>query len=363
MKRFCTMYVFAGDEHIAKDVGQIPYKLAEKYGYESTLAGAFFSDQSKDGEHLKVDKIKRIKLSIGLTGAVYIIKNAKQIDILNLYHTNRRVWIHSKLYRFLNPKGKLYIKLDCGLETCDRIDADKQYRNYFIKCIELADFISVESQAAKNRLSNYDKKDRIKIIPNGFSSDGYETPENVSREKIILSVGNLSHAPKGTDDLIKAFHRSGCYKDGWSLVLAGRMDDAFKSFYYSYLQDFQELRNHIKHKGFITDRTEINKLYKSAEIFALPSYNESFSLAACEALANGCYLILSDRVTPSKELTNIERFGKIVPSGDIGALAEALRQAIESYDESMVGEIEKYAIKNFSWDSIIPKIQHELARM
>ena len=363
MKRFCTMYVFAGDEHIAKDVGQIPYELAKKYGYESTLAGAFFSDQSKNNDYLRIDKIKRIKRSFGLTGALYILKKAKQIDILNLYHTNRRVWIHAKLYKFLNPRGKLYIKLDCGLETCDMIDADNKYRDYFIKCLNIADFISVESQAAKKRLNDYDTKDRIRIIPNGFSSMGYENSGNVSRKKIILSVGNLSHSPKGTDDLIKAFHHSECYKNGWSLVLAGRMDDVFKLFYHSYLQDYPELKEHIIYKGFITDRAEINNLYRSVGIFALPSYNESFSLAACEALANGCYLILSDRVSPSKELTNTGRYGEVVPSGNIVALAEAIKKATISYNDGLVDEIEDYANKNFSWESIIPKIQTELKKM
>lgn len=364
-KQFTTMYVFAGNEHLAKDVGQIPYQLAKIYGYNSTIAGSYFTDQEgyDTDKFLKVDKIKLIKWSFGLTGCMYILRNARKIDILNLYHTNRRVWTHALLYKLLNPKGKLYVKLDCGLETCDKIDLDKDYRYYFIKCLNLSDLITVESIIAKERLQKYDLSGKIKIVPNGFSSVGYKKVWAEEKQKYILSVGNLSHNPKGTDILIKAFHKSKCYEYGWRLILAGHMNDEFKYFYDSYLEKYTELKNCIIYKGFIKDRVEINNLYRKVEIFALPSYNESFSLAACEALANGCYLILSDRVSPYKELTCDGKYGSIVRAGDVKALTSAIKSSTESYRMNLVDETVEYALKNFSWEKIIPKIHFEIGNL
>lgn len=361
MKRFCTMFVPAADIHLTKDVGEIPKRLAKEYGYYSTVAGAFFRQSMLDN-NFRIDKMFLVKRSFGLTGIIYLLKESKNIDILNLYHTSKRVWLHARLYKFLNPKGKVYIKLDCGLETCDKIENDKDYRTYFIKCLKIADLITVESEVAKKLLGKYDIENKIQILSNGFSSDGYEN-KKVKKEKIILFVGNLCHKPKGTDDLIASFHKSRCYEKGWKLILVGSMDVEFKDFYDKYLAENEEVREYIINKGFIEDRAVLYELYKRAAVFALPSYNENFSLAACEALANGCYLILSDRVTPHQELTCDGKYGIVVKSCDVEALSSAIERISNKYDESIVGDIVMYANEMFNWENIIRDLDYKLRRL
>lgn len=360
---FYTVFLPGGDEHVAKDVGQIPLQLARYFGYNSYFIGCNFSKSRDDIEYLKTELVPLRLNSYTFSGILYIVKHAKEIDILNLYHTNIRVLIHSLLYKFLNPKGIIYIKLDCGIETCDKIDKDRKYQKIFLKCLKKADLITIESNIAKKRLYKYSSAKKIKLIPNGFSTEGYIKPSALEKQKIILTVALLSHNPKGTDLLIKAFHMSKCYESGWKLVLVGQMDDEFKKFYDQYLFENPYLKKYIEYKGFISNRKEVNSLYRKAAIFALPSYNENFSIAACEALSNGCYLILSDRVSPYKELTCNGKFGKIVKTGDEFDMCNVIKSIVASYKIDLVEEIVTYAIEKFSWESIIPRINSELEKV
>ena len=354
--KFWTVFLPGGDIHLAKDVGEIPINLATKYNYESHIVGCNFKEKESNIPFFSIHKINRHFNSYVLSGIPFFFKMAKKIDILNLYHTNRRVWIHASLYKFLNKKGKIYIKLDSGLETCDRIDNDSQYRFYFLRCLDMADLITIESEAAKNRLIKYDQKNKIKIIPNGFSETGYKEPQKEEKQKYILTVGNLCHDPKASDLLIQAFHKSKCYDYGWKLVLVGMMDENFEKFYNTYLNEYPDLKKHIIYKGFIDNRAEINNLYRNASIFILPSYKENFSLAACEALSNGCFLILSDNVTPYKELTNNKKFGLVFKTGNIDSLTQAIKEASNHYNSITTDHIVQYAKNKFSWSQIIHQI-------
>ena len=50
---------------------------------------------------------------------IYLLKNAKKIDWLNLYHAGQRTLCFSWIYKTLNSDGKIYLKLDMDLRGCD----------------------------------------------------------------------------------------------------------------------------------------------------------------------------------------------------------------------------------------------------
>ena len=67
--------------------------------------------------------------------------------------------------------------------------------------------------------------------------------------------------------------------------------------------------------------------YAGARVFALTSTSESFGNVLVEAMASGLPVVATDCGGP-REILDGGRHGALVPVGDVGALAEALRRAL-----------------------------------
>jgi L-malate glycosyltransferase len=75
--------------------------------------------------------------------------------------------------------------------------------------------------------------------------------------------------------------------------------------------------------GFAGERRALGSLFAHADLFLLPSAQESFGLAALEALASGVPVVAS-RVGGVPEVVSHGKTGVLVPSGDPAAMAGAV---------------------------------------
>src|ERR1700743_3640868 len=141
--RFVTIVPHVENLELRKDTGQIPYQLYNLCGYDSTLVTYFFtlegrrkngpvneppSDKQTISENypyltsevpgLKLHFLKNKGRGKFYEKAIfdYLLGNAKKIDVLNLFHFNAENIFYSIIYKFLNPKGRLYLKLDIDIE-------------------------------------------------------------------------------------------------------------------------------------------------------------------------------------------------------------------------------------------------------
>ena len=73
------------------------------------------------------------------------------------------------------------------------------------------------------------------------------------------------------------------------------------------------------------DWERIVELYVAADVFALLSEREPWAVVVNEAAACGLPLVLSDRVGAAHDLLRDGENGALVPAGDVGAAATALR--------------------------------------
>lgn len=81
--------------------------------------------------------------------------------------------------------------------------------------------------------------------------------------------------------------------------------------------------------GWVRDAREMAGLMAIAQVMVLPSAHEPWGAVVNEALAAGTPVVASDRVTAAAELIEPGRNGWVYPVGDVVALADRLREALD----------------------------------
>ena len=359
--KICTMYLPCSNVELVKDVGQIPYTLSTQFDMEASLACCKVDPQGSNKHVLREVSLLPVVChgNKSITGMLFILKYAKKFDWINFYHGGRTVYYWAKLYHILNPKGKIYLKLDMDFRLCDKYDSSKKERKIFRKTTETVDLVSVESLVVKERIQKYTNKE-ISIISNGYQSSDYIPDITRKRDNCFITVGRLGTRQKATDVLLEAFAVSASEHD-WKLKLIGSIEEDFKDYIKQYFERYPNLRERIFFSGEIKDRKQLYDEYCKARVFVLPSRWESFGIVGGGALSCGCRLILSDQIPPMKEFTNQNEFGSIVKVDDVEGLAKLMvEESHRQYEISEILRIRDYAEKNFSWNEICGRLHAQI---
>lgn len=107
--------------------------------------------------------------------------------------------------------------------------------------------------------------------------------------------------------------------------------------------------SHMIITGFL-NQTEICRAYAAADVFVLPSaFKETWGMVVNEAMNFGLPIIASDRVGCASDLVRPGENGYVFPSGDIEALADALRQLVGDPERRRrLGERSVQIVQHFS---------------
>lgn len=358
--RFVTFYPKCHNAGLLKDVGQIPNTLGNLHSEVETVLVSCIVDLTDENVDkltgVKISKIPFVLKNDFLTGLLYILKNARHVDWFNFYHGGRKVYYWTKLYRFLNPKGKVYLKMDLGYKECQKYtEHGKEYR-IFNKTANIVDIISVESKQILKMAQSCCSRE-IKLINNGYiEKEPFAVNGTSKREKCFITVGRLGTPEKATDLLLQAFAQT-ANQHSWRLKLVGPVEEEFKEHILDFFDTYPQLKERVIFTGPVFDKGELYQIYNSARVFILPSRWEGFPLVGPEALHCGCRMILTDVIPPISELTNGGKYGIIISANDINAIAEGMLMEVRrSVSESEPVEISLYAKKNLSWNTICDKL-------
>ncbi len=88
-----------------------------------------------------------------------------------------------------------------------------------------------------------------------------------------------------------------------------------------------DLRNRVRFLGFIEDHQVTAAIFRSSKVLVHPADNEPWGLIVHEALAAGLGVITTRAVGAAQDMILSADAGTIVPTGDLPALAAALRDA------------------------------------
>lgn len=129
----------------------------------------------------------------------------------------------------------------------------------------------------------------VTVIPNGIHSSWMDNSRKFPAQedgKHLVFVGRLTHQ-KNVSSLIKAFRRLKEMDHGWRLDILG--DGPLRSTLENEALDLPSVRFH----GWLPTK-KVKEILSRADIFLLPSFSEGLSVAALQAMASGCALVVSD---------------------------------------------------------------------
>jgi len=190
------------------------------------------------------------------------------------------------------------------------------------------------------------------VIHNGLSTTEFTSmAERVDGETLprryLLSVGKFVKK-KGQDTLLRAFALLASEYPDLDLILVGARDMALPQLEQMCASDGR-LAGRV-HFRVDVPRARIASLFKNAEMFVLPSLEESFGIVILEAGAFALPVVASS-VGGIPEIITDGVTGRLVPPADPDCLAHALRTLLRNRSESAtLGERLRTRVNSeFAW--------------
>ena len=186
--------------------------------------------------------------------------------------------------------------------------------------------IAVSKGLADEVAQSFDwPRERVQHIANAPLRPMSETtpidPEHahIFNQKVVLGVGRLAHQ-KDFTTLIDAFKASDA-QDANLLILG---DGPLRSSLESQVKTLG-LDGRVFMPGFVENPI---RYMQRADVFALPSRFEGFSLVCVEAMASGVNIVATDCKHGPREILKDGAFGRLVPVADANTLGLAIAEAL-----------------------------------
>jgi glycosyltransferase involved in cell wall biosynthesis len=163
------------------------------------------------------------------------------------------------------------------------------------------------------------------IDPADYPCERTEPPKTMK----LAIVARLA-AQKGHHVLLEAIRDVAHSIPSVHLLVIGHEDDLT----IAELQGYARQLDIVDNVTFLGFRADIAQLTRDVDLFLLPSLWEGFGLVLIEAMALGLPVVAS-RVGPIPEVVLDGETGKLVPPGNAAALAQAIRELLESPDTTL----------------------------
>lgn len=365
--RFVTLYPRAKNVQLVKDMGLIPYYIRTLFNEDAELV-TYKNDESYPylDTVVKGAKVTFIKKVFGrqIDGCIYLLKEAKKIDVLNIYHLNMSTFLYEIIYKLLNKKGKVYLKLDISMEGLRTVKLHDP--RGFIKHmdIKMADLVSCETRVIQKSLNEFFNKEII-YVTNGcvLSDDDAKrdtTPiskyiDEVNTDHTILTVAKFGTREKASDTLLYAFAKS-ADKHDYNLKIIGTVEEQFRPVIDKFFEDYPDMKKRVIFAGEIHDRELLREEYKKARVFTLPSRQESFGIVLVEAAYEGCYLVTTEATAAGYDVSDNGKYGYIAKTDNIDDLAKGFESICtdDSFDwNKHAVSISEHAKSVFDWEKIV----------
>ena len=154
---------------------------------------------------------------------------------------------------------------------------------YQKKDLNFADVIHATAEKEAENLRKLGLKQPIAIIPNGINFSNYNDSKKFYSKKDdrqqLLFLSRI-HPKKGLIELVKAWENLNPKK--WKVVVAGPDEDGHRLEVENLIKE-KKLNHSFEFIGPVDGKYKYD-LYKSSDLFVLPTYSENFGIVVAEAL-------------------------------------------------------------------------------
>lgn len=237
----------------------------------------------------------------------YIEENARDIDLLLVFHANTTEMKLCNFYKKLNPKGKVMTILDFSVARFNSYKSSFWgklkhfakmviYRFDILKFYKTVDVFTVETESGyeylkKNKWNGINISKKLQILPFGYDKKdfGLNLNEKTQKDNIFLCVGTVGANQKNSEVILKSLKLVDL-KD-WKFVFVGAIDNNFKDKIEIFNKVCPEKRKSVLFAGAVTDRKVLAEYYKKSKVLVFASRSDSFGLVLVEALAFQDFLV------------------------------------------------------------------------
>ncbi len=301
--------------------------------------------------------------TLALAGKIIDVARYEQLDLLHVHYAIPHA-ISGHLAKQVLQKDGIQLRLVTTLHGTDitLIGLDPGFHPLVRFSIEASDAVtSVSSYLRDRTMQLFTDRNNIEVIPNFidtaiYDRSRYDAPAIRqqlvgSAELVLMHISNFRPVKRVTDTIhiLAAIRQQGIDAH---LVLVGDGPDRAEA---EQLCRALDLCSAVRFVGKVMATAE---LLAAADIFLLPSQNESFGLAALEAMSCGVPVVAS----------NVGGIPEVVTHGDNGYLAEPgdidrmARYCIELATnrkkwQHFSRSARTAAIERFSTDRIVPRYE------
>jgi len=293
---------------------------------------------------------------IALSSMIYRVVNLYKLDLLHAHYAIPYAYAAFTAKQMLKEEGK-DIPLVTTLHGTDitLVGQHPSYKHAVEFSINQSDTItSVSESLKKDTLQFFQIKKEIQVITNFIDNSEFIGKSDCQRnqfatpdEKILIHVSNLRPV-KRVDEVLEIF-KNVQKKINCKLIIIGEGPDMEKV--NQFLEEHPDLINRVRLLGKVND---LYKILQLSDVFLLPSEQESFGLAALEAMAAETPVISS----------NAGGIPEVNIQGETGFLAEIGNvEAMSNYtikllsDEKLLAQMKKNAKEQamkFDLKNILP---------
>jgi len=199
-----------------------------------------------------------------------------------------------------------------------------------------------EDKVAHYPFSSLYEKDILQAVPTREEKEAIRMVLGIPEKHMILAIGQFIHR-KGFDVLMQAAKQLD--PDVGIYIVGGETTDEYRKLR-------EELGLYNVHFLEFQKKERLALLYKSADLFVLPTREDIWGLVINEALAYGLPIITTDRCVAGLELIEDGVNGYVVPVGDVEALAEKIKAVLASDREAMgkaaLEKVRPYTLENMA---------------
>lgn len=180
--------------------------------------------------------------------------------------------------------------------------------------------------------------DKIYVVPAPIFVDREKASAKPSLRDGVLRVLfiGIDAERKGLPEVVEAYRAVRERFEDVQLDIVSRPSQALQE----KIAGLKDARLHVS-----SPRVDVKALMQRADIFLLPTHADTYALAAIEAMAHGCAVIVSD-LEPLPEVIPDGEVGFSVPVGDAHALAEKFTRLVD--DKILLRTFQENARRRFT---------------